>query len=225
MSLNPPELLERYKTSKLCMADWKHVLAAHFDALSPLLMHSVGELSCSYPTDENHDIRYSVAMRKDRYMGFVSDDFAVVGIEDRWFEVEDLQLWMFDPGKVSAFLGPVHAPPVANKPIAKVYNDFHSITLPSGKSVVFGRKKKRRIFLRLVAKHVRENHTDHVSAYELIMDHNATLPKGEASPNYIHTNDVVYDLFKDQSDEFKQLFEILDLTAGSFRLKVAFVPQ
>lgn len=41
----------------------------------------------------------------------------------------------------------------------------------------------------------------------------------------LRTTDVVYDLFKDQSDIFKELFEIRSLSGGLFRLKVTFEAQ
>jgi hypothetical protein len=218
---NAPELLEFFAYSKLCMADWRYVFHIHFDELRPLLKKEIGQVSPGYPT-EHREIRYTVIARDDRFMGFIRDELVSDWYEDRWFDVEEIQLWSIDPDKVAVYLGPMHAAPETDKPVVKVLDDFHSITLPNGRSVVFGRKYKRRAFLRAVVKYCREHQTDLVPAQTVMADHNASLPGGPDSAKALRTTDVVYELFKGQSDVFKALFEIRDLSAAIFRLKVAF---
>lgn len=219
-----PRLLELLARARFCLADWEDKCGEHFDAIRPLLVKSIGELSGTYPT-ECRAIRYTVDPRGDRFLGFVVGEHELLGYEDRWLDVEDLQIWVLDPDKVAAFLGPMNAPHVADKPVVKVSNDYQSITFPSGRCVVFGRKYKRRAFLREVAEYCRTNATDIVPAETIITDFNAKLKDGADSPKAIRTSDVVYGLFKDQSDVFKELFEIRDPSAAIFRLKVSFEAQ
>ena len=215
-------LLEVLGRARMCLADWQLKCGEHFSVVQPLLVKSIGEISDSYPAAESPAVRYTIDPRGDRFAGFVVGVNEFLGYEDRWFDVEDLQIWVLDPEKVAAFLGPMNAPQIADKPVVKVINDFASITLPDGRSCSFGRKYKRRAFLRAVAKYCRDNDTDIVPAETVISDLNAALPDGDDSPKAIRNSDVVYGLFKGQSDVFKELFEIRDLSAGIFRLKVTF---
>ena len=221
MNRSLPQIIEAFTDAKLCLADWQRAAGIHFGDIRPLLEKEIGELSKSYPTDV-HPIRYTIGIRDDRPMGFVSDEYGVMGIEDRWLDEDDIQIWSLDPDKVAAYLGPLNAPQIADKPVVKVYNDFEIIVLPNGRSVEFGRKYKRRAFLRAVVQYCRDHSTDLIPAQTVINDYNATLPKGEDSPKAIRTSDVVYELFKGQSDVFKDLFEIRDVSAAIFRLKVTF---
>lgn len=216
-----PRLLERCARTRLCLADWRTLFGEHYDLLRPLLTEVIGKLTTTYPT-EISGIRFDLDIRKGRYMGYVPPDYEITGVDSRWFEVEDLQLWALDPDKVAAFLGPANASHVADKPIVKVVRDFDVIIMPDGRSISFGRKYKRRAFLREVVKYCRDNDTDLIHAQRVIADYNASLKEGDDSPKAIRTSDVVYDLFKGQSDVFKELFDIRDLSAGLFQLKVAF---
>lgn len=220
MPYSLPKLLELMAPARYCLADWEQKCAEHYAAIRPLLIPSVGELAWSYPTDWP-PIRYTIDPRGDRYAGFVTDDNEVTAFEDRWFDVEDLQIWHLDPNKVAAFLGPMNAPHVADKPVARVSGDFAAITLPSGCYMPLALKYKRRAFLRAVAAFCRENKTDIFDAERVIEDYNNALPPTKQK-RAISTPRVMSDLFKGQKDEFTELFETRDQTAGIFRLKVRF---
>jgi len=221
MRFTLPRFLEIMTPARLCMADWRNKSGDYFETVRPMLVKAVGEISGSYPAEDCHEIRYSIDPHDHRYAGTVIGEHELL-YEHRWFTAEDLQIWVLDPAKVAAFLGPASAPHVADKPIVKVVRDFDVIILPGGRSISFGRKYKRRAFLREVAKYCREHDTDLIHAQTIIADYNASLKEGDDSPKAIRTSDVVYDLFKGQSNVFKELFNIRDLSAGLFQLKVVF---
>lgn len=130
MKRSLPQIIEAFTDAKLCLADWQCAAGIHFGDIRPLLEKEIGELSKSYPTDI-HPIRYTIGIRDDRPMGFVSDEYGVMGIEDRWLDEDDIQIWSLDPDKVAAYLGPLNAPQIADKPVVKVYNDFEfSVNFP-----------------------------------------------------------------------------------------------
>ena len=201
---NAPELLEFFAHTKLCMADWRNAFHIHFDELRPLLKKEIGQVARTYPT-EHREIRYAIMARDDRFMGYMHDENVVGWYKDRWFDVEELQLWSIDPDKVAVFLGPKHAPHLADKPEARVSGDFAAITLPSGRHMALARKYKRRAFLRAVAAYCRENGTDVFYAERVIEDHNASLSDRQQK-RAISATRVMADLFKGQKAECMELF-------------------
>lgn len=220
MRFTLPRFLEIMAPARLCMADWRNKSGEYFETIRPMLVKAVGEISGSYPAEDCHDIRYSIDPHDHRYAGTVIGEHELL-YEHRWFTAEDLQVWVLDPGKVAAFLGPVHAPHVADKPVATVTGDFAGITLPSGRYMALEKKYKRRAFLRAVASYCRNNSTDVFEAEHIIEDYNNTLPPNKQK-RAISTPRAISDLFKGQKNEFLELFEARDQGAGHYRLKVRF---
>jgi hypothetical protein len=215
------ELLERYATTKLCLADWERALGLHYPTLKACLIPSVGEVSTSYPATME-GLRYSVAQRGKGFMGFVREDAPLYEMEDIHLHVEELQLYALCPQKTQHHLGPMAPALASEKPVVRVTGDFAVLTLPDGQSFSLARKPKRRAFLRAVVRYCRTHETDLVPAQDVIDDYNHNLPEGEDATQAIRSSDVLYDLFKGQTELFKALFEIRDRNAALYRLQVTF---
>jgi len=147
-----------------------------------------------------------------------------VDIEDIPLTLRDVQLWRFDAEKVAAYLGhEKEKEAAAQRPEARVIGSFQALILPSGRKMLLGTKFKRRAFIRAVDAWCAAKKTDTFFAQEIIEDYNAKFSKSPQDYKGIRSDRVKDDLFKGQVKEFSELFETLDLSAGHFRLKVAFV--
>jgi hypothetical protein len=215
------ELLERYATTKLCLADWERALGPHYPTLKACLIPRVGEVSTSYPATVE-GLRYSVAPRGKGFMGFVREDAPLYELEDIKLHIDELQLYALCPEKTQHHLGPMAQAVASDKPVVQVTGDFAVLTLPDGQSFSLARKPKRRAFLRAVVRYCRTHETDLVPAQDVIDDYNHQLPKGQDAPQAIRSSDVQYDLFKGQIVLFRALFEVRDHNAALYRLQVTF---
>lgn len=222
MNEDVTELLSIYGGVSLCIADWQQALGSRFKQLKPLLVKCVGEITHSYPVPGT-GIRLDVDRRGDRFLAYPVED-EHVDIEDIPLTLRDVQLWRLDADKVAAYLGHVKEKDTASqRPEARVIGSFQAILLPSGRKMLLGRKHKRRAFLRAVNDHCRAKGADAFFAQEVIEDYNASMARARQPHKAINSDRVIDDLFKGQKAEFNELFEVLDLAAGHFRLKMSLV--
>lgn len=185
-----------------------------------MLVKDIGRVAGTYPAN---GIRLRVVTRHDRFAAIpVGDDDLCA--DSMWLTVDDIQLWHFDPEKLAAHRAKyAQSPPLTTtKPVAKVIGGFTAIILPDHSIMTLSKKYKRRAFLRAVDEWCKANNTDTFLAQEVIESLNSSLRNTVNEHKMIQTDRVLDDLFKGQKDEFLQLFEILDLAAAHFRLKVTF---
>ena len=221
MSNEPSHLIDAYRASRLCLADWRAALGAHYDEFRPLLRKAVGEIAFTYPS-EVPGIRYTVGTRNDRFMGFIPADYEDPGIEDCWFTVEDVQLWHFDDHLVAEYQGAPKPADRPSKPVVRVLNEFKTLVMPDGSRVSMVKRLKRRIFLRLVDEWCREHGTDQFYCEEVIEDHNKAMDAAGRPERLIRSDRLLEDLFRSQQKEFLMLFDPVDKGQGIYRLKVDF---
>lgn len=105
------------------------------------------------------------------------------------------------------------------KPHARVVGDFNVIVLPKGRKIVLTRKYKRRAFMRAVHTWCTKNNTDTFYWQDILEDYNAQFKDSGQKTRKIVTDRIDHDLFRRQKAEFKELFQILDRSAGQLRLK------
>lgn len=220
MNEDIPELFSIYGEVRLCLVDWEYALGKHFKKLKPLLVKCVGEITHSYPAPETR-IRLDVDRRDDCFLAYPTEEVDF-NVEDIVLTLKDVQLWCFDPAKVAAFQGNIVSQAAPERPVARVIGSFQAIALPSGRKMLLGTKFKRRAFLRAVDAYCTAHRTDTFFAQTIIEDYNASLDPSVRAQKAIKSDRVMDDLFKGQKAEFNELFEILDLSAGHFRLKMPF---
>ena len=110
-------------------------------------------------------------------------------------------------------------PVLAKLPQAKVVGDFNVIVLPKGRKIVLTRKYKRRAFMRAVHTWCTKNNTDTFYWQDILEDYNAQFKDSGQKTRKIVTDRIDHDLFRRQKAEFKELFQIMDRSAGQLRLK------
>jgi len=99
------------------------------------------------------------------------------------------------------------------KAVSEIIGDYRRIVI-GGEEIVFGKKHKRRGFVRFL--HGRKKRTGEDTFYFEEMKEEYERATGKA----IRSDRFEEDLFKDQSREFHLLFEELDKGSGLYRLKV-----
>lgn len=222
-SLDKSVLLQSLPGRKLCLADWRYLAQPHFDEIEPLLTICIGEVTSTYPLPHIPEFRLNVDRRGDRFVAYTVGDWDQVA-DDLALTLDDVQLWHLTPDRLQQYLATANTPPVANdaRPVARVIGGFTTIILPSGRKMSLAKKHKRRAFLRAMVQWCRMNATDVFHAQDIIDDYNASLSKTDAQSKAINSDRIIDDLFKGQKAEFLELFDVLDLAASEFRIKVEF---
>ncbi len=222
--LTKAALLRALPASKLCLADWRYLTHAHFDDIQPLLTICTGEVTSTYPLPHIPEFRMHVDRRGDRFVAYTVGDWDQVA-DDLALTLDDVQLWRLDPERLQQYLATESTTPAAAaRPVARVVGGFTTIILPSGRKMSLAKKHKRRAFLRAVVRWCGTNATDTFYAQDIIEDYNASLPAAEVESKAINSDRIIDDLFKGQKAEFLELFDVLDLAASQFRIKVELRP-
>lgn len=207
---------------KMCMADWRNITHAHFEEFEPLLTICTGEITTSYPLPHIPEFRLEVGQRGDRFIAYTVGDWDQVS-GDLFLTLDDVQLWRLDPERLETYLATSGTPPKeCGTAMARIIGGYSAIILPSGRKMSLAKKHKRRAFLRAVIDWCRSNNSMTFYAQDIIEDYNNTLPLSQKKSKSINSDRIIDDLFKGQKEEFLELFEVLDLAAAQFRLKVQF---
>jgi hypothetical protein len=215
-----PKMLEIMGHTKLCMADWKLRTREHFATIQPLLMNCIGEITTTYPLPHIPEFRLAVDRREDRFVAYPVGNWDHI-TDDLILTLEDVQLWSLDPVRVPPCLSSIsNTISYTKQKRARIMEGYRSIILPSGKTMHLGKKFKRRAFLRSAIEWCRTNKTDTFFAQDVIENYNASFSSLNAKNKAIQSDRVIDDLFKGQKEEFLELFDVVDLAAAQFRLKV-----
>jgi hypothetical protein len=109
-----------------------------------------------------------------------------------------------------------------SRPLVKVIGDFKAIILPNAqKAISLSRKYKMRPFLRFIHSWVTERGTYDFYIEEVRDEFNMQFTGGLLKRGW-RSDRFQDDLFKDNKEEFSQLFETIDKVTGHYRLKVCF---
>jgi len=163
-------------------------------------------------------LRTRERMRVQKFSKGRAGELALAGSEQAVTEPVDSKQ-LADPAGSRQFAVSSEEPVLAKLPQAKVVGDFNVIVLPKGRKIVLTRKYKRRAFMRAVHTWCTKNQTDTFYWQDILEDYNAQFKDSGQKTRKIVTDRIDHDLFRRQKAEFKELFQILDRSAGQLRLK------